>query len=109
MPGSPWIVVVVRAWSQGDGPVVRMTLSGRDDVRVTAYERSAVAAASRLAGWLDELARAPAATAAPDDPEDAAETAEGRSDDTGLLTVPGQPDTGADAGRAGTGPGEEEN
>lgn len=108
MPGNPWIVVVVRAWIQGDGPVVRMTLSGQGDAPVTAYERSAAAAAARLAGWLDELMRAPGATAPPDGQGDEAETPEGRSDDAGLPSVPGQPGTGADAGRAGTGPGEEE-
>jgi hypothetical protein len=91
MPGSPWIVVVVRAWVQNDDRLIRMTLSspglGR---RVVTYEPSSAAAGRRLQLWMDELAvSSPASDAA----EDATVTAEGRRDDGDLPTVSEPPAT----------------
>lgn len=86
MPGSPWIVVVVRAWVQNEDRLIRMTLSSPGlGSRVVTYEPSSAAAGRRLQLWMDELAvpSSPACDAA----KDATVMAEGRRDDGDLPTV----------------------
>jgi len=53
MVGSPWIVVVVRAWRHGDDRVVRMTLGKPVDRPVVHYESSASGAGRQLSEWLE--------------------------------------------------------
>jgi hypothetical protein len=86
MPGSEWIVVVVRAWVQGDDRLIRMTLSGTNGSSpVVTYEPTSAAAGRRLALWVDELAGPPGA--AYDARGDGALMPEGRNDDADLPTV----------------------
>lgn len=92
MSANPWIVVVVRAWVQGDDRVIRMTRSGPNGSSpVVTYEPSGAAAGRRLALWVDHLA-APSG-ARDDGPADAAVMSEGRSDNGDLPRVSERPAT----------------
>lgn len=108
MSGSPWIVVVVRAWVQGDDRVIRMTLSGanRNNSPVVTYEATSAAAGRRLAFWVDELADS--SGAAYDEPADAALTPGGRRDNGDLPNLAEPPGATADLDCPDTSPRHEE-
>ena len=68
---SDWLVVVARAWSEGDRQLVRLVArDGEDAVVRAAVVSSNRAAADRLLAWLDEFAApspSPPGTAGPGD------------------------------------------
>ena len=92
MSGSPWILIVVRAWVQGDSRMIRMTLSGtRPGGRpVVCYETSSAEAGRRLSRWLEELSAPPGAG---DVSEDGALMVEGRPGDGDRPTLAPAPAT----------------
>jgi hypothetical protein len=69
-----WLVVMVRAWVDGDRQMIRLIVrSESDDICRVAVESSNRAAADRLLVWLDEFARSNARDAPDDEKTDEAE------------------------------------
>ena len=69
-----WLVVMVRAWLNGDRQMIRLIArTESDNVSRVAVESSNRAAADRLLVWLDEFARSNARDAPDDEKTDEAE------------------------------------
>jgi hypothetical protein len=79
-PSVPWLVVVVRAWTQEDRRVVRMTRSVLGRTTLVCVETSGAAAGRRLAEWLDTAPASQHSPPAQNATEDEPETPRRRSD-----------------------------